>query len=118
MSFWRRRFDDGHKVVEELTDEAFEKFISTNERAVVEVYMVGCSHCKRMAPIYESVASSSGGKVTFARLDGIKQPLTPRRFDVSVTPTFIFFRQGEVVGTAQGEMARTELEGKMVVYFG
>lgn len=118
MSFWRRNVDDGHKAVVELTDGTFEQFISSNGRAVVEVYSAGCSHCKRMAPIYENVALSSGGKATFAKLDGIKHPLMPRRYDVFVTPTFLFFKQGEVVGTAKGEMVRTQLEGQIVIYLG
>jgi thioredoxin 1 len=118
MGFWRRDEDVAQAIVVELTDDLFENFIASNREAVVEVYMVGCSHCKRMAPIYERVARSYGGGARFARLDGIKHSLMPRRFDVSVTPTFLLFRDGAIVGTMKGEMDQRELESTIKIHLG
>jgi thioredoxin-like negative regulator of GroEL len=112
MSFWRKaKHDTDPLLVVELTDDGLDAFLTTNRSAVVEVYLATCPHCMRMAPIYERTAKASAANLAFARLEGRLQPVTPKRFDVTSAPTFLFFLDGKKVAAAQGEMTQTQLEG-------
>jgi thioredoxin 1 len=104
--------------VKELSDEAFDAFLAENDRAVVEVYLGTCSHCQRMAPIYERVAETSSNKAAFARIEGRTQPETARRYEVSSAPTFLFFKEGAKLASLVGEMSQMELEHQVSIYFG
>jgi thioredoxin-like negative regulator of GroEL len=112
MSFWRKaKREAGPAIVVELTDDGLETFLTSNRAAVVEVYLASCPHCMRMAPIYERTAKASATTLAFARLEGRLQPATPKRFNVTSAPTFLFFLNGQKVAAAAGEMTQMQLEG-------
>ncbi len=105
-------------MVKELTDDAFDVFLAENSRAVVEIYLGTCPHCMRMTPIYERVAEASTQWAVFARIEGRTHPKTPRRYEVSSAPTFLFFKDGFKVASVEGEMLQRELEHHVVTHFG
>jgi len=111
MPFWRKaKHDSGPLLVVELTDDGLDAFLTSNRTAVVEVYLATCPHCMRMAPIYERTAKASATTLAFARLEGRLQSATPKRFNVTSAPTFLFFFSGKKVAVAEGEMTQAQLE--------
>ncbi len=119
MSIWKRfKKEKPEGSVKELTDAEFDAFLAENKRAVVEVYLGTCFHCKRMEPIYDRVAEASSMKAAFARIEGRTQPKTARRYEVSSAPTFLFFKDGAKVASLEGELLQMELEHHVAIHFG
>jgi len=94
----------------EITDEDFDGFIDGNAIAVVEFWDPWCSICSEMAPVYEELARKYAGKAAFAKLNMRENRKKPDDYEVYVTPTFIFFRNGREVHRLGGLMEPEKLE--------
>ncbi|MDH7556254.1 MAG: thioredoxin family protein [Candidatus Methanosuratincola sp.] len=97
----------------EITDKDFESFLDGNGIAVVEFWDPWCSICSEMAPVYEELARKYSGKAAFAKLNMRENRKKPEDYEVYVTPTFIFFRNGREVHRSGGLMEPGELEEEL-----
>lgn len=79
-----------------LTDANFDTLIESDGDWLVEFYAPWCGHCKKLAPIYEEVATELKGKVNVAKLDATANPRSQKRFGVTGFPTLKFFSKGKV----------------------
>ena len=57
-----------------------------------------------MKPKVDAVASEHRDSLIITRLDIDQNPKTPSKYDVRAIPTYIIFRDGEVVGKIVGTM--------------
>ena len=79
----------------ELSDEAFERFVSRG-LAVVEFATTWCVACHVQEEVMEELAASLGERVKFGRLDAEASELPPK-LRVHAVPTTILFRDGREV---------------------
>jgi len=85
----------GTADVKILTDSNFEKL--TKEGSwLLEFYAPWCGHCKKLAPIYEQVATALKGKVNVGKVDCTEQTGLARRFGIRGYPTIKFLKNGQV----------------------
>lgn len=94
----------------EVTDKDFDGFLDGNEIAVVEFWDPWCSICTEMAPVYEELARKYAGKAAFAKINMRENRKKSDDYEVYVTPTFIFFRNGREVHRLGGLMEPEKLE--------
>jgi thioredoxin 1 len=69
---------------------------------VVEFMSYGCSHCRALEPVIQHVAASRQGKERFLRVNVAIEPDLVERYAITGTPTLVMFRDGNVVGRAEG----------------
>ena len=62
---------------------------------LVEFYTEGCGICASQAPVLSAVARGTGARVVTC--NPRDDPALVERFDVRSVPTFLLFRDGEVV---------------------
>ncbi|MDI9609006.1 MAG: thioredoxin domain-containing protein [Candidatus Verstraetearchaeota archaeon] len=98
------------EILVEVTDKDFESFLDRNEIAVVEFWDPWCSICSEMAPVYEELARKYAGKAVFGKLNMRESRKVPDEYEVYVTPTFIFFKNGREVHRLGGLMDPEKLE--------
>eukprot|EP01128_Nolandella_sp_AFSM9_P008360 TRINITY_DN4_c0_g1_i1.p1 TRINITY_DN4_c0_g1~~TRINITY_DN4_c0_g1_i1.p1 ORF type:complete len:474 (-),score=177.59 TRINITY_DN4_c0_g1_i1:75-1496(-) len=82
------------------TSDNFDEMISDNEFVFVEFYAPWCGHCKKLAPAYETVATTlkdQGSKVVIASLDATEHTGPANTYGVRGYPTLKFFRNGNAV---------------------
>jgi len=96
-------------MVDHLTDETFDNFLTTNPSVLVMFYAPWCGHCKRMKPDYAAVASVTNlpdgiGKV--AAIDCTKSKTSCKKYEVKGYPTLKYFKNGIHVNNYDG--ARTQ----------
>lgn len=98
------------------------KFDSTNFQSevleselpvLVDFYADWCGPCKMMAPLVEKMAVQYEGKMKIGKLDVEESMDIAQRYRVMNIPTFIFFKNGEVVETHVGGMNAAALEAKI-----
>jgi thioredoxin 1 len=100
---------DRKTEVIELTEADFEPTVRGNEVCAVMVYMPGCPHCQRMEPVFGELQIELSERAFFARLNAPANVNVAVKFSVSGVPTFLMFKEGELVIEVEGEMAKEEL---------
>ncbi|KAK2195511.1 bifunctional Thioredoxin-like superfamily/Protein disulfide-isomerase A6-like/Thioredoxin domain [Babesia duncani] len=84
-----------------LTDSTFERETQATSGATtgpwfVKFYAPWCSHCRLMAPAWETVAKTLKGKVNVASIDATKNPNVAKRFNIKGYPTLVFLDKGKM----------------------
>jgi thioredoxin 1 len=62
-----------------------------------------------IAPILEEIAVEYQGRLTVAKVNIDNNPGTPQRYGVRGIPTMILFKDGEVLATKVGALAKSQL---------
>ena len=87
----------------EVTDATFQSLVLDAELpVVVEFWAEWCPFCRQMKPVVKAVASEHSETFTIARLDIEANRQTPGTYGVHGIPTYLVFRDGEVVGRLVG----------------
>lgn len=95
----------------ELTTENFEKEVLQSDKLVmVDFYATWCGPCKMMAPIVEDLSKEYEGKAVIAKLDTDDAIGIAQKYRIMSIPSFVFFKDGEVVKSIRGSMSKAELK--------
>ncbi len=102
-------------VVECSSESQLKKVLEGNDRVVVDYYTPFCGPCKRMAPVFASVAESTKD-VTFVKVNlgehtklGELQTIVGLNADVISVPTFVTFVGGKEVQRKTGAIEKNIL---------
>jgi thioredoxin domain-containing protein 5 len=63
----------------------------------IEFFAPWCGHCKKLAPVWEEVATELKGKVNIAKVDSTVHKSTAQRFGIRGYPTLLLFRGDKYV---------------------
>ena len=97
-----------------ITENNFEEEVLKNEIPVlVDFYADWCGPCKMMAPIVKELADKFAGKCKVGKCNIDENLKVAQNYRVMSIPTFIVFKNGEVVVTAIGAMSKNDLESKI-----
>ena len=69
---------------------------------MVDVWAPWCGPCLQLSSTIEDVALAYQGKAVVGKLNFDEAKATAEEFDVSVLPTLLFFKDGELVETIEG----------------
>ena len=87
--------------VMELTSENFNQEMRNNDLLLVDFWAEWCGPCKSMHPIFTRMAKKYK-RVRFARVNVDNAQDIARKYGVQSIPTFIMFKNGEIVNTMVG----------------
>jgi len=69
-----------------------------------------------MEPVVEELSEKYAGKVTFAKVDVDKNPVTSQQFGIMSIPTFLITDRGSVLDVLVGAMPKEEFEKEITKY--
>ena len=92
----------------ELNDSNFDKSIVGDSPVIVDFWATWCGPCQFMLPIFERIAKKYK-TVRFARLNVDDAPGISQRYGVYSIPTFLVFKNGELVDKAMGAIGEPGL---------
>ena len=102
-----------------LTKDNFqEEVLESKVPVLVDFFAQWCGPCKMMAPLVEKMAEKYEGKMKIGKLDVDDAMEIAQKYRVASIPTFVFFKNGEPVGTFVGCMSANELESKIQQFLG
>ena len=92
-----------------LTTENFEQEVLKSDKPVlVDFYADWCGPCKMMAPVIDEIAEEKAD-VKVGKLNIDEQMEIARQYRVMSIPTFIVFKNGEVVGRDMGAKPKSDI---------
>jgi thioredoxin 1 len=93
-----------------VTDDSFEAdVLKATGPVLVDFWAEWCGPCKQIGPALEELSEELSGKVTIAKLNIDDSPSTGSRFGVRGIPTMMLFKDGQVVSTKVGAMAKSRI---------
>ena len=101
-------------AVIQVTEDNFDEVVMKSEKPVLlDFYADWCGPCKMMAPIVKELADKFAGKCKVGKCNIDENLKVAQNYRVMSIPTFIVFKNGEVVVTAIGAMSKNDLESKI-----
>jgi len=83
--------------------------IKNDTPTLVDFYAEWCSPCKSMNPILEELKSSIGNKATILKIDVEKNQQVSQQYQVRNVPTFILFKNGNILWRHSGSISLSNL---------
>ena len=97
-----------------LTDANFQKeVLESTQPVLVEFRCDWCGTCHIMAPIIEELMADYHGQLKVGTLDVDDNQRVVQEYGVRVLPTFLFFRNGQVVDHIFGAVPKKVITGKI-----
>jgi thioredoxin 1 len=98
----------------DITDENFNQLVLTSGKvALVDFSAEWCPPCKAMKPVLEILASDLNGKAIVGKLDVDTNPEVTAKYGVRNLPTFLFFKDGNLIDRVVGAVPKSVLEQKV-----
>ena len=99
----------------ELTDENFNDIVLTSDKPVlVDFTAEWCGPCKVMGPVVELLTDELKGVAIVGKLDVDTNPAITAKYSVRNMPSFLIFKEGELVDRVVGAVPRKVLEQKVM----
>jgi len=96
--------------IRDVSDDLFRDLLRKEKRFIVlEFWSPGCPVCKEVEPEVTKAHRELGEDVLFMRVNTDHNTTLASKYDVTGTPTFIYFCKGEKVGGSLGFVNATVL---------
>jgi len=94
-----------------LSDANFkEEVLSSDIPVFVDFWAPWCGPCQMMGPIVEELAHEYEGKIKIGKLNVDENPSASGQYKVLSIPTFLVFKNGEVVDQMVGGVPKEKLK--------
>jgi thioredoxin 1 len=102
-----------------LTSQNFQtEVLDSKLPVVIDVFATWCGPCQQMAPVFDELAKELAETHKLAKLNIDDERDLAIKYNVSSIPTFLFIKNGEVVGKETGFMTKEMLKTKIDELFG
>ncbi len=92
----------------------FARLIQDNAIVLVDFWAEWCPHCLSLMPQVDSISKELSGKVSVVKVNAGEAADVASQFDVTSLPTFLIFKNGELIDRFNGSTTAFELKQKVL----
>ena len=97
-------------LIKHITDASFvADVLQPGSTVLVDFWAEWCGPCKMIAPILDEVAGAYQGKLVVTKMNVDDNRTVPAKFGIRGIPTLMLFKNGELVATKVGALAKAQL---------
>jgi thioredoxin 1 len=91
----------------------FQDIVSSSTPTLVDFYATWCGPCKMMHPVLDQLKNEMSETVRILKIDVDKNPDVADKFKIRGVPTFVLFKNGEILWRQSGGMDLSTLKSKI-----
>jgi thioredoxin 1 len=96
-----------------ITQETFESLVTKSSKPVIiDVFAEWCGPCQQMAPVFAELEKEMPA-YSFAKINVDESRDLAITFGVTSIPTFVYIKNGQVVGKTIGYLSKEDLRKKI-----
>lgn len=100
-----------------VTNQNFQTEIEKETKPiVVDLYASWCGPCQQMKPIFKELETELGDLYKFVEVNVDDAREISIKYSVTSVPTFVFIKNGQVLGKEMGYMNKDTLKAKIKNY--
>jgi thioredoxin 1 len=96
-------------MAERINQDNFEEKALQSGLTLIDFYSDSCVPCKRMSPVLAELEETYEGKLYVGKVNIAYDTPIAEKYQVSKTPTFLFFKDGELVETLTGAQKKADM---------
>lgn len=96
-----------------INDSNFKEILSGDKPVMVDFWATWCGPCRAMGPVVDELSEEFAGKVVIAKCDVDDAAEFPTQCGIRNIPSFIFFKNGQMVDRMVGANAKSVLVEKL-----
>ena len=100
----------------EVTDADFDDAVKKYKTIVIDCWAPWCGPCRMVGPIIEELAKEMQGKIVFGKLNVDENPSVSMKHQIMSIPTFLIFKNGNLIDRLVGAYPKEELKRKLQQY--
>jgi len=91
----------------------FQDIVRSETPTLVDFFATWCGPCKAMQPTLDQLKTDMNEKVRILKIDVDKNQAVAEKFKVKGVPTFVLFKNGEIIWRQSGGMTLQTLKDKI-----
>ena len=102
-------------MIEKVTNQNFKDTIENTDKLVIlDFFASWCNPCSKFAPILESVNKQLENEIVIGKVNVDEETKLATKYGIMSIPTFMIFKNGEVVQTKIGMQDKEELKRMLI----
>lgn len=98
----------------EFSDSTFQtEVLGSDKVTLIDFWAEWCGPCRVMSPVIEELATEYEGKAVIGKLNVDENPEVPFNYNVRGIPTFLLFKNGQLVDKVVGATSKQALKDKI-----
>ena len=98
-------------MADTVTDSDFDAVVLKSSTPVlVDFWAPWCGPCRAVGPIVEELATEYDGRALIVKMNVDENPTIPGKYGIRAIPSFLLFKNGEVVSQTTGSGSKSSLK--------